>query len=296
MKTLFITTSLILILLSSGCGSIDNRNDVDVTEFEAQLLNKRWELSSFQKTDGIELDHTNSNEQFFSIEFKVEDDRPDGGAIVRRAGGGFVCNGYGAEYTLEGAVLTLWDTTLSAEACTLEGEDPALVFDNVLFDNDQIATLSFNNDRLEITAVSNEKLVFSIGEDPAPELLNTGWKMTSYKLAEEGERAAYDNGSLSFILQPHNNGTSGFMECNAFVGTYALEADLLSFLTLESDDADCSEDNEHYREQRMLIDTAIGEQLQTSLTEEGLTLTKINGDIIYFDVFPEVFSSTALTK
>ena len=277
-------------------GCTDTSSDMDVTEFEAQLLDKRWELSSFQKTDGIELEHTNSIEQFFSIEFKVEDDRPDGPAMVRRAGGSFVCNGYGAEYTLEGAVLTLRDTSVSLEACTLEGVDPAPVFENVLFDNDQMATLSFNNDRLEITAISNEKLVFSIGEVPAPELLNTGWKMTSYKLAGEDERAAYDNGSLSFILQPHNDGTSGYMACNAFVGTYALEADSLSFLTLASDDADCSEDNEHYREQRLLIDTAIGEKLQTSLTKEGLTLTKINGDIMYFDVYPYVFSSTALIK
>lgn len=278
----------------SGC--INTSSDVDVTEFEAQLLNKRWELSSFQKTDGIELNHINSSEQFFSIEFMAEDDRSEGGGIVRRVSGGFVCNGYGADYILEGALLTLRDTTLSAEECTFEGEDPAPVFDNVLFDNDQIATLSFKNDLLEITAVTNEKLVFSIGEDAAPELLNTGWKMTSYILAGEGERAAYDYGSLSFILQPHNNGTSGFMACNAFVGTYALEADLLSFSALESDDSDCSVDNEHYWEQRMLIDTAIEEQLQTSLTGEGLTLTKINGDVMYFDVYPEVFSSTALTK
>ena len=205
-----------------------------------------------------------------------------------------MCNGYGAEYTLEGAVLTLRDATISTEACTLVGEDPAPFFDSVLFD--QVPTLSFNGDLLEITAASNEKLVFSIGEDSDPELLNTGWKLASYQLSGKSERAAYDNGSLSFILQPHRNGTSGFIECNAFVGTYALDASLLSFLSIESDGADCSEDNEHYLEQRVLIDTAIGEQLQTSLIGEVLTLTKTNGDILYFDVFPEVLSSTTLTK
>lgn len=90
----------------TGCTSSSN---VGVTEFEAQLLDKRWELSSFQKTDGIEFDHTNTDNLFFSIEFDVDDDRSNGGAIRRSLNGG-------------GCVQWVWGRVHTGRGCAdLEG-------------------------------------------------------------------------------------------------------------------------------------------------------------------------------
>jgi len=122
-------------------------------------------------------------------------------------------------------------------------------------------------------------------------LLGNGWLMTSYTLNGQSEREALDNGSFSFILQNDSSQTSGFVECNAFGGTYALDGNLLSFINVAEDGADCTEDSEQYREQNNLVRAALIEQLNTLVSKDGLTISMSNGDVMFFELFPEVFNS-----
>jgi len=115
--------------------------------------------------------------------------------------------------------------------------------------------------------------------------------MTSYALNGQSEREALDNGSFSFILQNDSNRTSGFVECNAFGGTYALDGDLLSFIDVAEDSADCTEDSEQYREQNSLVRAALIEQLDTLVSDGRLIISMSSGDVMFFELFPDVFNS-----
>ena len=151
---------------------------------------------------------------------------------------------------------------------------------------------------LRILSLSVVLILFSCSsnDDSTPAgneatLLGNGWLMTSYALNGQSEMEALDNGSFSFILQNGSNQTSGFIECNAFGGTYALDGDLLSFIDVAEDAADCTEDSDQYREQNALIRAALIEQADTLVTEGGLTISMSNGDVMFFDLFPDVFNS-----
>lgn len=150
--------ALILSAVACSNSSTNYSNAIVADGLEPVLIDRNWVLRHFEGDDGNKLALSDESTSEFTIRFSSAID--SGGRIRRTVGGVIVCNGYQGTYGLEASVLSLTDMIATEISCDGAEEQPAQMFERVLFNTNSTAVVFLERDRLEITSGTNEKLIF----------------------------------------------------------------------------------------------------------------------------------------
>lgn len=151
--------------------------------------------------------------------------------------------------------------------------EPGELSVDVDFRTGEIASSSFNSNR-------------------SYEYDNINWKLVGYTTPEQayepicqsfgGCRLAYENGGLSFKLDPNTNKLSGFFECNSFSADYTSTQNATRFSNVVSESASCFENNDWYMEQNSLLLSLFDADLTIGRFRNILVITTNEGASIHF--------------
>lgn len=158
-KRVIIVAIVLSITACSSSSSTIKSNTTTTDDSEASLVNRDWVLVQFEGSDGTANSITNEFDFEFSIRFSLVEE-PDGD--IRRAVSGVnVCNTYSGEFSLEQSTLLLSNVAEDDRACERAAESPASLFARVLFTTESAPMFSVDNNLLEISSGSNERLIFT---------------------------------------------------------------------------------------------------------------------------------------
>lgn len=130
---------------------------------QASLINKTWQLTQYQNTDGVRQPVTPDQANQYSVRLLVAD-QPDG-SNLHSINGAVACNSYDGNYVLENNILNLSNVVTTDAVCDA-APAAAQLFEQMLFNAESInaetsVMVSLENSELVLTSGANEQLVFS---------------------------------------------------------------------------------------------------------------------------------------
>ena len=149
----------ILLIALAACSNlpINTPLGLDKTEgLEPGIVNRVWELSGYQDSDGTTSSFTNERGHKFTINFgffEISD-----GRIVRQVSGIEACNTYGGDFILDRNILLLSNVTATVVGCQEKNKQPGILFDRILNASPRIF---LQGKRLQMVSDGKERLLFT---------------------------------------------------------------------------------------------------------------------------------------
>lgn len=149
----------LLLVAVSACSNPSKNNTRNIgrdAAFELVIVNRVWELSGYQTSDGTTLSFTSTRGHKFTIILGLFE--MSGGRVIRHVNGVDTCNTYGGEFSMKRNVLLLSNISATAADCLEKNKQPGIVFSRVLKTSPKIL---LQGNRLQLLSDGNERLHFT---------------------------------------------------------------------------------------------------------------------------------------